>query len=247
MIKKIACTILFISAVSTFSFSQNIATKKTGRPDIPGTFVLELGLNRDLGGPDNFSLFLWGSRSVNIYYQYDIRILKSRFSFVPGIGLSLERYKFKKLRTLRHDADNLLALYTPREAEANSFDLVDVRKSMLVTNYVDVPLDLRYSSKPDDPGRSFKISVGARIGYMYDSFNKYKYKQDGEIKKMKDNQDFNLTKFRYGVSTKVGIGNFSIFGYYNLTNLFQDGEGPYLNSVKKDFPTYTVGISLSSF
>jgi hypothetical protein len=91
------------------------------------------------------------------------------------------------------------------------------------------------------------VAIGGRIGYMYDSFTKIKYKEDSETKKLKDKQDYNLTKLRYGVSAKIGLGNFSLFGYYNLTNLFEDGKGPYLKNTQKDFPTFTVGISLSSF
>jgi hypothetical protein len=248
MIKKIASSLLLL--VAGYLVQAQTTTPpaaKKGRPDIPGTFVVELGLNRDLGGPDNFSLNLWGSRTVNIYYQYDIRILKSRFSFVPGIGLSLERFNFKKFRVLRYESDDSLKLQTPVGAQTAGFPLLAIHKSRFINNYIDVPLELKYSTKPDDPSRSIKISVGGRIGYMYDSFTKIKYKDDGEMKKLKDKQDFGLTKFRYGVSAKLGVGNFSLFGYYNLTNLFQSGKGPYIRNTQQDFPTMTVGISLSSF
>lgn len=243
MTNKISLIALFLTAAIS-SLAQTAEQKpKTKRPDIPGTFVLEFGLNRDLDGPENFSLYLWGSRTVNVYYQYDIRILKSRFSFVPGIGLSLERFKFKKFRTLGYNTAGDVQLFD----YTTTSPFPGLRKSSLITNYVDVPLELKYSSKPEDPARSFKASIGARVGYMYDSFTKVKYKTDGETKFLKDKQDFNLNKFRYGVSAKIGAGNFAVFGYYNLTNLFEDGKGPYKNNVVQDFPTYTVGISLSSF
>jgi hypothetical protein len=203
--------------------------------------VVEYGFNRDLTGPENFSLKFWGTRTVNIYYQYDIRILKSRMSFVPGIGVSLERYGFKKERTFTYDAEDSLKLVLPAEYG------LDIRKSSLITNFIEVPLELKYSSKPDDPARSFKVSIGGRVGYLYDSFTKIKYRENGETKKLKDKQDWNVNKFRYAVSAKIGLGNFSLFGYYNLTNLFEDGKGPYLKNTQKDFPTFTVGVSLSSF
>ena len=210
---------------------------------------MEFGFNRDMTGPDDFSLYLWGSRTINFYYQYDIRILKSRFSFVPGIGLSLERYKFKKARTLAYMTTDSLKLVSPysQPSDIETFVPTAVKKSQLITNYVEVPLELKYSSRPDDPARTFKISIGGRVGYLIDSFTKMKYKEDHEMKVLKNKQDFNLTQLRYGLYTKVGFGNFSIFAYYNLTNLFQSGEGPYIKGVKDDFPTGTVGISLSSF
>jgi hypothetical protein len=127
-----------------------------------------------------------------------------------------------------------------------------IKKSHLITNYIEIPLELRYSTNPDDPARSFKISVGGRIGYMYDSFSKIKYKEDGEVKKIKNKEDFNLNKIRYGLSARIGVGNISLFGYYNLSPLFEEGKGlsdiiSTENSVKNDFSTLTIGISLASF
>lgn len=219
------------------------------RPDIPGTFALEFGFNRDMSAPDQFSLGFFGSRTVNLYYQYDFRILNSSFSFVPGIGLSLERFKFGNESTLGYDPNDpeSIVMLTP-----NDTGLPGVKKSQLITNYIDVPLEIRYSTKPDDPARSFKISVGGRIGYMYDSFTKIKYKDDSELKKLKNKEDFNLTKIRYGLTARIGVGNLSLFGYYNLTPLFEEGKGlsdiiSAQPSVKNDFSTLTIGISLASF
>jgi hypothetical protein len=242
MIKKIACSLLFVAVASQLLAQTTETPKKTGRPDIPGTFVLELGVNRGLDAPEKFSLGLWGSRTVNVYYQYDIRIMKSRFSLVPGIGLSLERYKFKNLGILGYDAEDSLSILPAADA-----GFPGIKKSQLITNYVELPVEIRYSSKPEDPARSFKASIGGRIGYLYDSFNKLKYKEEGDIRQLKDKRQFNLNQIRYGVYGKIGIGNFSVFSYYNLTNLFEDGEGLGEKGVIRDFPTFTVGISLSSF
>ena len=248
MTHKIAAFALLLGITFTASAQNETPEKFSRRPDIPGTFVLEFGFNRDLSAPEDFSLGFFGSRAVNIYYQYDIRILKSSFSFVPGIGLSLERFKFGNEYTLDYDANDLGSIVMVAPANA---PVPDIRKSQLITNYIDIPLEIKYSTKPDDPARSFKISVGGRVGYMYDSFTKIKYKEDGEVKKLKSKEDFNLNKFRYGLTARIGIGNFSLFGYYNLTPLFEEGKGlsdiSSENTVKNDFSTLTIGISLASF
>ena len=218
------------------------APKQGSQPNIPGTITLELGLNNALDAPGRFDGALWGSRTINVYYQHELRIAQSKFSLVPGIGLSLERFKFKNGATLGYDADDSLKLFIPSET-----GMTNLRKSQLVTNYVDVPLELRFSSNPSDPGRSFKASIGGRIGYLYDAFSKLKYREGGQTKQLKDKQNWNLTRFRYGVSARIGVGNFSLFGYYNLTPLFEEGEGPYENNVATDFQTVTVGIALSAF
>lgn len=244
---RFALSLIFFG-ISWTVFAQDQATPRVSRrPDIPGNFVLEFGLNRGLSAPDTLSLGLFGSRTVNVYYQYSFRILKSNFSFVPGIGLSLERFKFK---------DNLLVGYARNDQSSILLNspadtIPGIKKSMLITNYIDVPLEIQYSTNPDDPARSFKISVGGRIGFMFDSFNKVKYKENGELKKIKNKQDFNLNKLRYGLTARIGVGNFSLFGYYNLSPLFEKGkglsDGAGSTSVKNDFSTLTIGISLASF
>jgi hypothetical protein len=252
--KKIAL-LCFLVAVLVPSFAQEVAPKKTSaRPDIPGTFVLEIGLNRALGAPSQFKQGLWGSRSLNIYYQYELRILKSRFSFVPGIGFSLERWKFKDGRILAYNDASVgteLALWAPNRLGYTS----GVRKSQLITNYFEIPVELCYRTRPEDPARSFKIAIGGRIGYLFDSFSKVKYKDDGQVKHIKDKQDFELTKIRYGLTGRIGVGNVSLFGYYNLNSLFESGKGPWNFTgsgtsevaAKKDYSTLTIGISLASF
>src|SRR5688572_27628137 len=95
--------------------SAYAAPKNGDRPDIPGTFMLELGINSPLDAPDRFDAGLWGSRTLNVYYTYELRIMNSKFSVVPGIGLSLERYKFKNGATLGYDAEDSLKLLLPAE------------------------------------------------------------------------------------------------------------------------------------
>lgn len=250
MIKSVSFAILFaLSFAAAAQISQPNAEsayangpKEGDQPDIPGTFTLELGLNNALDAPSRFDAALWGSRTINVYYQYEFRIMKSKFSLVPGIGLSLERFKFKNGAMLGYDAEDSLKLLLPAETT-----MTGLKKSQLVTNYLDLPVELRFSSNPSDPGRSFKAAIGGRIGYMYDAFSKIKYSENGETKQLKDKQDWNLTRFRYGVYTKLGIGNFALFGYYNLTPLFEEGKGPYEQNIATDFQTVTVGISLSAF
>src|SRR5690606_41502951 len=97
-----------------------------------------------------------------------------------------------------------------------------VKKSMLVTNYINVPVEIRFSTPPHDRSRSFRASVGGRVGYLYDSFTKIKYSQDSEVRSIMDKQNYNLRKLRYGAFFKIGIGNIGLITYYNLTPLIDD-------------------------
>ena len=209
---------------------------RRGLPDLPGSFVLEFGFNQTMDAPDTFDIGFWGSRSVNIFYQFDKRIGNSKFSIHPGLGLSLERFKLKNNYTLTSTTS------TTELVPADDF-YPGIKKSMVVTNYFEVPLEIRFSTRPDDPSRSFRLSVGGRIGYLFDSSTKIKYNEDGEVKTIKDKQNYNLTKLRYGTFFKVGAGNIGLIAYYNLTPLFEEEEGP----EQTEMSTFSIGLSVSSF
>jgi hypothetical protein len=110
-------------------------------------------------------------------------------------------------------------------------------------NFIDIPVELRFSTNPDDPARSFKIGVGGRVGYLINAHTKIRYREDGDIKKLKNHQDFNLTRLRYSAFVKMYFGNFSLFAVYNLNPMFKSDKGP--NQTKAQ--SYTIGISLASF
>ncbi len=114
---------------------------------------------------------------------------------------------------------------------------------MLVANYVEIPLEFRFDTTPEDIARSFNVAIGGRIGYLFDSKMKVKYKEDAETKIMKDKQNLGLTQIRYGVYSRIGVGAFNIFGFYNLTPLFEKDKGP----DKTTMNSYTVGISINGF
>ncbi len=264
MIKNLASFALLLSLSIGAVAQSTETTTKTARPDIPGTFVMELGVNRLIDKPNELKYGLWGSRTLNVYYQYDMRILKSRLSFHPGIGFGMERFKLMQSKqyfandtvtytspTLGYDIDGNTTFFPAANViypddtlgSINWSSSYRTKKSMMVMNYIDIPLELRFSTRPDDPARSFKVGIGGRVGYLINAHTKIRYREDGEIKKLKDQQDFNLNRFRYSAFLKVYIGNFSFFTYYNLNTMFQDEKGP----GKTQAQSYTVGISLSSF
>lgn len=255
MMKKLLLSGLF--ALLTVAVLAQQTNKSTGRPNIPGTFQIDLGVNRMLSAPQGLKTGIWGSRTVNLYYFHDIRFGKSKFSFHPGIGVGFDRYKLKQF-TKRWSTDTVKRL-TPtmvvnaagntvlQQAASVVYAPADstksIEKSMFITNFVDVPLEFRFSTNPYDPSRSFKVSVGGRIGYLISAQTKMKYKEGGEMKTLKDNQNYNLSPFRYSATLRIGIGNFNWFGIYNLNPLFEKGKGPAQTTTS----TLTVGISLGGF
>jgi hypothetical protein len=251
MIKKFAFSVLFLAfTVASLAQSESTPTieKKKGRPNIPGTFAIDLGFNLPTE-KENFNTGIFGSRTLNLYYYYDKQLGKSKFSVHGGLGVGLERYKFSNDRTLSYIAGANSPYDTVRMVSASSVvNSSKIKRSGLITNYFDIPLEFRFSTNPDDPGRSFKVGLGFKAGVLFDSFTKIKYSQDGETKKLKDKQNYNLNPFRYGVTLRVGAGNFTVYSYYSLSTLFKEGKGP--NDGKGNFgdiTNFTVGITLAAF
>lgn len=231
--------LVLLMLASTYGIAQE-KENRVGRPDIPGSIMIDLGVNQGLGKPDAFDLGFWGSRTINVYYQWPIRIAKSNFSFNPGMGLSLERFKLRNGYTL-YDST---AIAGRNELAPAGLKYQGTKKSMIVTNFLEIPIDFRFDSKPEDLARSFNVAIGGRIGYLYDGYTKIKYQPGGEVNKIKDKQRYGLSQFRYGIYTRIGIGSFNAFGFYNFNPLFEEGKGP---TGMDNVNTWTVGISLNSF
>lgn len=213
--------------------------KRAARPNLPGTFVIEVGVNMLQNAPATLETNLIGSRTANFYFFYDMPIGNSNFVFMPGIGLGLNRFKFDNDITLAHgvDADGNAAVLVQELDPA-----ADVQKSMLVSNYVDIPLEFRFYANPDNKKGSFHVTVGGRAGVKFTSHTKLKYELDGENIKTKIKRDFGLNQFRYGVTGRIGVGGFNMFYYHGLSEVFDEGPA---NTV--DTSNVTVGLSFTGF
>lgn len=249
--KKNAITFLFI-LLTGIAFGQKSTDQKKQKPNLPGIFLIDLGVNQGISKPETFNQGFWGSRTVNIYYQYPIRIFESKFSFNPGIGLSMERWKFTDGATL---IDTVELVSFPNGAtspdQVEQYNLLSptriypelADKSMLVTNYFEIPIEFRFDTKPEDIARSFNFALGGRIGFLFDAFTKVKYDDRGEVVKVKYKLNHGVNPLRYGVYTRIGLGSISMFGFLNLSELFEENKGPMGTTMN----SYTVGISVNGF
>jgi Outer membrane protein beta-barrel domain len=240
MLPKISAFLL--ASLLSISLQAQEKERKARRPDLPGAFIIEFGFNRAQGStPKNFDPGFWGSRTLNLYYQYPVRLFKSKFSYNPGGGFSFERYKLPDAYTLdkKTSADGSFPLVL-----SSDLNMPNADKSMLIMNYFELmPVELRFDTKPEDLARSIHIAAGMRVGYLFESHTKVNYSEGGNSITNKDKQDHGLNSFRYAAYGKLGIGSFSFFGYYNLNPLFQTDKGP--NQTQMN--TLTLGISLSGF
>lgn len=205
-------------------------------PDFPGSLVVELGFNFLNDHPDEMELGFFGSKAFNVYYMYEFQIGNSPFSFNPGFGVGLEKYAFDNNVTLGRSEEGAVVLTELPESW-------DVKKTKLAANYFDIPLEIRFHANKNNFRKSFKVAVGGKAGILFDSHTKIRYKEDGDTKIIKDKESFDLSRFRYGVQGRIGIGGFSMFYYQELSELFKDGDGPEATTATP----FKVGVSLALF
>ena len=234
----LAIPVLFLISSNT---SAQDKTEKTviSRPDLPGNFLFDLGLNMGINTPEKgWRKGLWGSRTMNLYYYHPIKLGSGKISLNPGIGFSMERFKFTNFYLLK---DTL--------PDVEQYDLVPnriypgLKKSQLVMNYLEIPLEIRLDANPSDPSRTFWASVGGRFGVNFNTHTKLKFKEDGEMNYLKERWRHGVSKFRYSVGARFGVGGFGWFAYYNLTPLFEKDKGP----SKTEMSVLTAGITINGF
>jgi hypothetical protein len=173
------------------------------------------------------------SRTFNAYFLFDFNFKSNpKLSVAIGPGIGTDNIFFDK--TSINLADKNGVSFT-------TDSVTKYKKNKLATGYLEVPLEFRYSTNPEDMNSGWKLALGLKIGTNIDAKVKSKIDLDANNKggyflKTKDRRNLNGT--RLAATGRIGYGNMSLFGTYTLTEFFKAGYGP---SVKP----FTVGLTLS--
>lgn len=189
-----------------------IVDSKNNADPLPGYDFMELNYPRSIGVSWNMV-----QKNINIYKNY--------VYLATGFGIDWSVYGFRNNTTLRHDTSFLAA----------TFDTVDYKRNRLRAFYVQVPLMLEFTTSKNED-RAFHIGAGVLLGYnVFDNKLKQKYELDGKDYKNIVRDDFNINPVRYGLTARVGYGDYSIFANYNVSTLFEKDAGPKLYPVQVGF------------
>lgn len=209
--------LLLASSIS----AQNGEEETEETPGGKDRLVLELNWNGWLDKPDSIKAN-WYSRGINMYIMYDIPLGTSRFSIAPGLGFGFDNVYHEGMFV---GTDTMGTQFLPIP------DSINFKKNKLNTNYLDIPLEFRFRTKPNDRGKSFKLAVGVKGGLLLSS--KVKYVGEGttfglsqQEVKYKDFRVPNIDNIRYGLTFRVGYGPINAQVYYGLSTLFEKGLGP---------------------
>ena len=236
---------------STLIFAQSDTVVKKdilGSRALPRSndhFLLQLGYLSWAGKPD--SIKTGGlPRTVNVYFMLDFPFRTNpHFSAAVGAGIGSDNMFFKRTNVgIRDNAPAIRFTYVPDSAKGTRLqDTTYFKKNKLATTYLEVPVELRWSSNTGDNKRSFKFALGLKAGLLLNAHTKGKtllYKNGNTLNDFKQ-KEFSKKFFnsnRFAATARIGYGHYSLFGSYQITTTFKEGLGPAIRP-------FSIGLSIS--
>jgi hypothetical protein len=236
LMKKIIGMLTLALAVSSFAQAQeeNAGTspKKSVVKPSRDFIMVQLTYENWANTPDNVKIGGIG-RGFNAYLCYDFPISKSNFSFAAGIGISTSNIYFKDQKIVMNSNSNSV---TFQNVDTNGTDFY--KKNKLNTVYLEAPFELRFFGNKENRNRGFKAAIGMRVGLLLGAHSKDKHTLAGPAIVEKVSTKRYIQTWRFAPTARIGWGNFSVYGSYNLSPLFNNGQGPEV------YP-YSIGISIT--
>ena len=232
--KHLIAPIFILIILSGYAQEEEVLRKPPKPEENAEHTMLQIFYTGWLDAPDTISADWW-SRGVNIYVMLDKAISKeSNFKASIGLGIGSDNimHDAQLVETTDSTRSTLLVVYP---------DTLDFNNK-LSTTYLDVPVELRYRTKPNKKGRSFKVAAGFKAGVIINSHTKYSGQDPANPArriKIKELKLRDISRFRYGVTGRIGYGSVSAFAYYGLTELFES-NGPQLTP-------FAVGLIISVY
>jgi len=244
--KKVLLGIVFVSALLVSKAQNTDSTGKTvwSKMDLSNRandhFMIQYGMDGWATTPDSTSPSGF-SRHFNFYVMLDKPFKTNpHMSVGYGVGIGSSNIFFKNKYINLKSFTNTLPFTNVSTSSINHFS-----KFKLTTIFVEVPLELRYAADPVTPDRGLKVSAGVKLGYLLNSYTKGKDALDangttiyGPTYKQKEYDTRFINHTRVAITGRLGIGNFSIDGSYQLTNFLKADTGPNI------YP-YSIGLTIS--
>jgi hypothetical protein len=238
--KKIFVLVISSLVVTSIFAQDEPKPESKKKPNLTGRandhFLLQFGVTNWAGRPD--SIKTKGlSRSFNMYFMFDFPFKSNpHFSVGIGAGIGTDNIYFDKTYVGIKDATSTLRFQDV--SDTNHF-----KKYKLTTAILEAPLELRFSSNPASSNKSYKASLGIKVGTLLNVHTKGKTWQSASggtllayTEKQTSKRFYNSNRFV--ATARLGYGVFSVFGAYQLNTLFKEGLGP-------DVRPYTIGLTLS--
>ncbi len=179
------------------------------------------------------------SRHFNMYFMFD-KPFKTNQKLSLGLGVGIGSSNMFFENTFVDLKSNSVKLPFTKVDSANHFN-----KFKITSIYLELPIEIRYYSNPENPNKSWKAAIGLKGGFLLKGFSKGKDLQNKNgfsvygpsyISKEYDKDFFNPAMF--AVTGRIGYGFISLDGGFQFNNVLRDGTGPNMNRM-------TVGLTFS--
>lgn len=188
------------------------------------------------------------NREFNIAFMID-KPFKSnpKISVGLGLGYSSGNVFFNKVDWgLKEAPTSEGRIVITDMSTQNHFD-----KYKIVTQFVEAPVELRFSGNAQEPSKGFRVAAGIKFGYLMKSYTKGKnlmqgnadgteggsiYGKDYIVKEHEGSSYINNTRFMG--TLRFGYGIFNIYGNYQINPLFKTG------ATQGNIRPFTIGIGL---
>jgi hypothetical protein len=227
-----------LSNVSTnwliFDFGfENYTDKTNYAAATAGQYLVNApGTSFPLGASD-FKLKTSKSINVNIWlFMQRVNLVDHRLNLIYGLGVEFNNYVYYSNITFKQAGNTPYSSTTSVPHYFVIRDSITFNKDKLASNYVTVPLMFNYCTKPGYHNKGFSFSAGASIGYLYNSRNKQKSAERGNLKNF---GDYGLRQWQFAYVAELGLGPLKLYGSYTPASIFEEGF---------DMRSYAIGIRL---
>lgn len=174
-------------------------------------------------------------RSFNFQFnliERQFNLVQNYVKIVTGFGFDYHLYQFARKTNLTPDSSFTWG-------RIDSTGQYSYQKNKLRCTYLQVPLLLEFNTS-NDPDKTFHVAVGVVGQYLIASRTKQELTENNNEFTRVRKDWYNLSPFGAKAHVNLGYKNWTVFGEYSLTTLFQPQKGPEL------YP-FTAGIRLVPF
>ena len=169
--------------------------------------------------PDSVKIKSFGY-AFNGYLCYDFPIKKTHLSFAAGLGVNVNVIYLNN-QVMRFTDTGTLGSTVRFIADTNNY-----KRNKFTTTYLQAPFELRYFGNSANRNKGFKAALGVEVGVLLGAHTKSVTSVNGNSVKYKTDTKRYLAPWNFAATARIGWGNFSLFGSYNITNVFKDKAGP---------------------
>ncbi len=166
-------------------------------------------------------------QGFNIFGMYNFE-LNDNGKAVFSVGLGIDNhnmYSDTRIESVRADT----VVFVPITE--------NYQRSKVNLTYGSVPLEFKYKFT-----NGMKLGVGFKIRYLISSKDKYvgNMAAEGGQVNIKRKTISATEDYAYGFTLRAGYKSFSLFGYYQISNIFQVNSGPQMYPI-------SVGLTITPF